>query len=76
LPQRSRQKPARTAAKTRQRPRPRHIADEPLSEPAQPDAGVQPAVTETGLAVEEQVQKEWDPNKDGGLPTLLKPPCS
>ncbi|HEX3536916.1 MAG TPA: hypothetical protein VHU15_09130 [Stellaceae bacterium] len=72
MAQDSRQKPARTAAKARQRPRPRHIADEPLPEPAQPDAGVQPPVTDTGLIVEEQVEKEWDPKKDGGLPTFLR----
>jgi hypothetical protein len=53
-------------------PMPHHIADEPLPEPAQPDAGVQQPVTETGLPIEEQVRKEWDPKKDGGLPTLLK----
>ena len=28
--------------------------------------------TETGLPVEEQVRKEWDPKKDGGLPTPLR----
>ena len=49
----------------------RHIADEPLPEPAADEAGVRPPVTETGLPVEDQIEKEWDPNKDGGLPTLL-----
>jgi hypothetical protein len=28
-------------------------------------------MTETGLPVEEQIRKEWDPKKDGGLPTPL-----
>ena len=28
------------------------------------------STTDTGLPVEEQVRKEWDPNK-GGLPTFL-----
>lgn len=69
MPQRSRQKPARAVEKPR---RPRHVADEPLPEPAQPEAGVQPPVTDTGLVVEEQVEKEWDPKKDGGLPTFLR----
>ena len=27
--------------------------------------------TECGLPVEEQVRKEWDPKKGGGLPTFL-----
>lgn len=52
-------------------PGPRHIADEPLSDPDAADAGVQPPTTETGLSVEEQVRKEWDPNKNGGLPLPL-----
>jgi hypothetical protein len=29
------------------------------------------ATTSTGLSVEEQVRKEWDPRK-GGLPTFLR----
>jgi hypothetical protein len=28
----------------------------------------QPGTTENGASVEEQVRKEWDPRKDGGLP--------
>ena len=46
-------------------PEPHHIADEPV---ADPDATVRSPTTETGLPVEEQIQKEWDPKKDGGLP--------
>jgi hypothetical protein len=72
LPDRSRQKTPGPPSKAREPSRPKHVADEPLPEPAQPDAGVQPAVTETGLPVEEQVEKEWDPKKDGGLPTFLR----
>jgi len=49
-------------------PEPHHIADEPV---ADPDATVRSPTTETGLPVEEQIQKEWDPKKDGGLPTPL-----
>ncbi|HUC10178.1 MAG TPA: hypothetical protein VL985_07090 [Stellaceae bacterium] len=30
----------------------------------------QPSETESGDAVEEQVRREWDPKKDGGLPTF------
>ena len=29
-------------------------------------------VTDTGLVVEEQIRKEWDPKKKGGLPIPLK----
>ena len=28
--------------------------------------------TSTGLPVEDQVRKEWDPKKDGGLPTSMQ----
>jgi hypothetical protein len=28
---------------------------------------------ETGLPVEEQIRKEWDPKRQGGLPTSVKP---
>jgi hypothetical protein len=51
--------------------RPHHIADEPLPEPVAEQPGVQDPVTDTGLPVEDQIRKEWDPNKDGGLPTPL-----
>jgi hypothetical protein len=36
------------------------------------DAGEKSPTTETGLPVEDQVRKEWDQKKDGGLPTPLK----
>ena len=52
--------------------RPHHIADEPLPEPDRPDATVQKPVTDTGLPVERQIRKKWDPKKDGGLPILLE----
>ena len=60
--------PASTAAGKR---RPRHVADEPVGEAEALDAGVKSPVTSTGLPVEEQIRKEWDPKKDGGLPTSL-----
>jgi len=50
---------------------PHHIADEPVTEVDSAEGTVQSPVTETGLSVEEQVRKEWDPNKQGGLPTPL-----
>ena len=52
--------------------RPHHIADEPAPHPASHEPSVQSPVTETGLPVAEQIRKEWDPNKDGGLPTPLR----
>jgi hypothetical protein len=55
-----------------QQPGPHHIADEPVADPDASDATVRSPTTETGLPVEEQIQKEWDPNKDGGLPTPLR----
>jgi hypothetical protein len=45
------------------------VADEPIAEADSLGATVQSPVTETGLPIEEQVRKEWDPKKDGGLPT-------
>jgi hypothetical protein len=32
---------------------------------------VQSPLTDTGLPVEQQIRKKWDPKKDGGLPTSL-----
>lgn len=57
-----------------QRPRPHHVADEPVAEADSLGATVQSPTTKTGLPVEEQVRKEWDPKKDGGLPTSLRRP--
>jgi hypothetical protein len=45
---------------------------EPKPETAPENGGASPGpVTDTGLSVEEQVRKEWDPGK-GGLPIFLK----
>ena len=30
----------------------------------------QPSTTDSGASVEEQVRKEWDPKKGGGLPVF------
>jgi hypothetical protein len=51
---------------------PHYIADEPVGEADSRDATVRSPVTDTGLVVEEQVRKEWDPKKKGGLPIPLK----
>jgi hypothetical protein len=56
---------------TEPRPEPRHIADEPIADADAPGAIVQSPTTETGLSVEDQVRREWDANKDGGLPLPL-----
>ena len=66
--ERTKQRPAATP---RDRPGPDHIADEPTADTDVPDATVRSPTTETGLPVEEQVRKEWDPQKDGGLSTPL-----
>jgi len=50
---------------------PGHVADEPVTEADSPDAGVRSPVTDTGLPVEKQIRKEWDPKKQGGLTTSL-----
>ncbi len=42
---------------------------EPKPEPASEKPAGPSGTTETGLPVEEQVRKEWDPKK-GGLPTF------
>ena len=50
-----------------------HLAEkvfEPLPEKA-PEHSVQSPTTDTGLSVEEQVRKEWNPKK-GGLPIFTK----
>jgi hypothetical protein len=61
----------RPVAKPKDPPGPHHIADEPVGDADALGATVQKPTTETGLPVEEQVRKEWDPKKDGGLPVPL-----
>jgi hypothetical protein len=67
----NRPKRPRPAPKPDSGPGPHYVADEPVGEAGSPDATVQSPVTDTGLTVEEQVRKEWDPKK-GGLPIPLK----
>jgi hypothetical protein len=66
------QKDPEPTTKPDDRPRAHRVADEPVGEAGAADATVKPPRTETGLPVEEQVRKEWDPKKDGGLPTGLR----
>lgn len=48
-----------------------HVADK-LVAPAPPaKEEMQPPLTADGKPVEEQVRKEWDPKKKGGLPIFL-----
>ena len=61
----------RAAGTPQARREPHHVADESVADADAPDATVQSPITETGLPVEEQVRKEWDPKKDGGLPIPL-----
>ena len=45
-----------------------HVADETAGDVAE-EGSVKPPTTDTGLPVEEQVRKEWEPGK-GGLPNF------
>jgi hypothetical protein len=62
----------RPAATPQDRNEPNQVADEPVADADALGATVRSPTTETGLPVEEQIQKEWDPKKDGGLPTPLR----
>ena len=46
-----------------------HLVDEVYEERPE-DGSLQSPTTDSGLPVEEQVRKEWDPKKEGGLPTF------
>ena len=61
----------RPAETPQEQPGPHHVADEPVADADALGATVQSPTTETGLPVEEQIRKEWDPKKDGGLPVPL-----
>lgn len=69
---RKRKQTADVTPKPKEDPRPHHVADEPVAESDSLGATVQSPTTETGLAVEEQVRKEWDPKKSGGLTNSLR----
>ena len=69
---RKQQQPVDVKIDSEQKPDPHHVADEPVAEADSLGATVQSPVTDTGLPVEEQVRKEWDPKKDGGLPTPMR----
>jgi hypothetical protein len=66
--------------KAPERTRQRHVRDKAIidhvvqgvAKPKAPDEKHAPKspTTSTGLPVEDQVRKEWDPKKGGGLPTF------
>ena len=72
MPAQKRPKRPPTAPKADAKPGPHYVADEPVGEADAPDAKEQSPTTDTGLSVEEQIRKEWDPRRDGGLPIPLK----
>jgi hypothetical protein len=53
-------------------PGPHHVADEPVGEAGALNATVRSPTTQSGLPVEEQIRKEWDPKTKGGLSTSLR----
>ena len=64
--------PDRRRARRQPAPKPHSVVDEPVADADALGTTVQSPTTETGLAVDEQVRKEWDPKKDGGLPMPLQ----
>ncbi len=62
----------RKAPAGRNKSRTENIADRPADEVQQEQPSKKSPHTEAGQPVEEQIRKEWDPNTDGGLPTLLR----
>ena len=72
MPEREQPKRPETGFRPKPQPGPHHVADEPVGEAGSADATVQGPTTATGLPVEEQIRKEWDPKKQGGLPTSLR----
>ena len=48
-----------------------HLADKVFEPTAEEEHVTQDSATSTGLSVEQQVRKEWDPQK-GGMPTFYR----
>jgi hypothetical protein len=72
MPERKRQKRRGAAPQPEQTPGPHHVADEPVGEAGALNATVRSPTTKSGLPVEEQIRKEWDPKTKGGLSTSLR----
>jgi hypothetical protein len=49
-----------------------HVADKLTTPDPKPKDEMQPPLTPHGKPVEEQVRKEWDPKRKGGLPIFLR----
>ena len=49
-----------------------HVADNPDPAASEEQPIVHDSTTSAGEPVEEQIRKEWDPKKKGGLPTFLR----
>ena len=71
MPERKRPKRRGAAAQSGRTPGPHHVADEPVGEAGALNATVRSPTTQSGLPVEEQIRKEWDPKTKGGLSTSL-----
>ena len=72
MPEKMRGKQPGAARKPATGSRPRRIADAPVSGAGALGATVRSPVTKSGLPVEEQIRKEWDPKQKGGLSTSLR----
>jgi len=72
MPDRKRQKRRGSTPRPERAPGPHHIADEPVGEAGALNATVRSPTTKSGLPVEEQIRKEWDPKTKGGLSTSLR----
>jgi len=49
-----------------------YVADGPVGEAGALNATVRSPTTQSGLPVEEQIRREWDPKTKGGLSTSLR----
>jgi hypothetical protein len=69
---RKRQKRRGSAPRPEQTSGPHHVADEPVGKAGALNATIRSPTTKSGLPVEDQIRKEWDPKIKGGLSTSLR----
>ncbi len=69
---RKRQKRRGSTPRPEQTSGPHHVADEPVGKAGTLNATVRSPTTKSGLPVEDQIRKEWDPKTKGGLSTSLR----
>jgi len=69
---RKRQKRRGSTPRPEQTSGPHHVADEPVGKAGALNATVRSPTTKSGLPVEDQIRKEWDPKTKGGLSTSLR----